>query len=187
MDVGGFIAQYGYSVVFAGSVLEGETFLVAGGYAAHRGYLQLPWVMAAGAVGGFLGDQIFFALGRRFGPALLDRFPRWGAQRKRVEALLQRHQAWIIVAMRFLYGLRMAAPVIIGACGIAPRKFAVFNLIGAVVWAIAVAGAGYVFGQILAAAIAGAHRYEGLVLASIAAVGAAVSVIRRARRGAVKR
>lgn len=67
MDFAALIQQYGYVVVFVGSVLEGETLLALAGVAAHRGYLSLQWVMAVAAAGAFLGDQLCFLIGRRLG------------------------------------------------------------------------------------------------------------------------
>ena len=36
------IDTYGYLTILIGTFLEGETILVLGGFAAHRGYLHLP-------------------------------------------------------------------------------------------------------------------------------------------------
>src|SRR5262245_35305943 len=76
MDLASLLQGYGYSVVFVGTVLEGETILALAGLAAHRGYLALPWVIAAAAAGGFLGAQIYFFVGRFYGPRVLARFPK---------------------------------------------------------------------------------------------------------------
>ena len=59
-----FVANYGYLAVFIGTLLEGETILVAAGFAAYRGLLDLPSVVLVAIVGGTLGDQTAFQLGR---------------------------------------------------------------------------------------------------------------------------
>ena len=41
----GFVENYGYWAILAGTVLEGETVLILGGLAAHQGYLELAWVL----------------------------------------------------------------------------------------------------------------------------------------------
>jgi hypothetical protein len=51
VDFASLIQQYGYAVVFVGSVLESETLLALAGVAAHCGYLSLQWVMAVAAAG----------------------------------------------------------------------------------------------------------------------------------------
>lgn len=45
LSIASLIATYGYYALFLGTLLEGETVLVAAGYAAHRGLLELPWVI----------------------------------------------------------------------------------------------------------------------------------------------
>ena len=58
------IDTYGYIAIFIGTLLEGETVLVLGGFAAFRGYLSLPYVILTAFIGSMLGDQFFFYLGR---------------------------------------------------------------------------------------------------------------------------
>jgi membrane protein DedA with SNARE-associated domain len=86
------VEQYGYWAVAIGTLLEGETLLILGGFAAHRGYLELPWVVAVAALGGWAGDQFWFWMGRSRGSALLERLPRLKQHAGRVEQLLARHQ-----------------------------------------------------------------------------------------------
>jgi membrane protein DedA with SNARE-associated domain len=45
------IETYGYWALLVGTFFEGETVLVLGGFAAHRGYLTLPWVILAAFIG----------------------------------------------------------------------------------------------------------------------------------------
>ena len=40
------LARYGYLILFPGIVVEGEAFLLAGSFMAHRGVLDLPLVIA---------------------------------------------------------------------------------------------------------------------------------------------
>ena len=86
MSFAQLLADYGYLAVFVGSLLEGETVLVLAGFAAHQGYLSLPLVLAVAFVGGTLGDQIFFWLGRAWGQSLLDRIPHSEHRVRRVRA-----------------------------------------------------------------------------------------------------
>lgn len=61
MDFATLINQYGLLAVLAGSMLEGESVLLAAGYAAHRGYLDFPAVVAVAWLGAVVGDQAFLA------------------------------------------------------------------------------------------------------------------------------
>ena len=56
MTIESFIETYGYAAILIGTFLEGETILVLGGFAAHRGYLSLPWVIVAAFAGTLSGE-----------------------------------------------------------------------------------------------------------------------------------
>src|SRR4051794_7381171 len=107
MDLAALIQQYGYAAVFVGSVLEGETLVVLAGLAARRGYLTLQWVIVIAAAGAFLGDQLCFFAGRRMGPRVLARWPRLEPSVTRADNLLARHGAFLVIGLRFTYGLRL--------------------------------------------------------------------------------
>jgi len=50
-----FFTKYGYIAILLGSVFEGETIMIMGGFSAHRGYLELlPWVVLSGFAGNFI-------------------------------------------------------------------------------------------------------------------------------------
>ena len=74
MDINGLIEQYGYAALVIGSVAEGETITLLGGVAAHQGLLKFSLVVAAVALGGMIGDQLLYLVGRRFGGRILRRF-----------------------------------------------------------------------------------------------------------------
>lgn len=79
MDINHLISQYGYAALIVGSMAEGETITLLGGVAAHQGLLKFPLVVIAVALGGMIGDQLLYLVGRRFGGRILRRF----ASRKR--------------------------------------------------------------------------------------------------------
>ena len=93
MSLAELFATYGYYAVFLGTFIEGETVLLLGGIAAHRGYLDLPTVIAVAFAGGWLGDQFYFFLGRRYGQAILMRFPALQIQAQKAQRLTQRYHA----------------------------------------------------------------------------------------------
>jgi membrane protein DedA with SNARE-associated domain len=168
------IAQYGYAALLVGTFLEGETILILGGLAAHLGYLELPWVMAAGFAGAYAGDQFFFHLSRRHGPGLLARLPWWRERVGRVLRHLERHQDLLMVGFRFLYGLRTVTPVALGMSRVAALRFLVLNAVGAAAWAVVVAGAGALFGQAAQGALGEVERYARHLLVAVAVAGAVV-------------
>jgi membrane protein DedA with SNARE-associated domain len=173
------LSDYGYLAVFIGCLLEGETILVLAGFAAHQGYLSLPVVMLIALVGGTLGDQMFFFIGRYWGAALLGRV-RWLAKRApAVNRLMLKYDAALIVGVRFMYGLRIAGPIVIGMSDVRKRRFLLFNVIGAAIWSVLIPGAGYLFGQSLQLLLVDVEKYEGVAAVLLIALAVGAGLLHR--------
>jgi membrane protein DedA with SNARE-associated domain len=139
------LADYGYWALFVGTFLEGEIFFILGGVAAHQGLLN-PWYVAATALaGGFVGDQVFFLLGRWRGAGLLARWRQLARKAVLVRRLVRRHAVAMMLLSRFLYGLRMVIPLACGAAKINPLVFLGLNLVSALVWSLVFGGLGFLF------------------------------------------
>jgi membrane protein DedA with SNARE-associated domain len=185
LDLAQLFPTHGYWLAFAGAVFEGETMLALAGLAANRGYLALPMLIVAGAIGGFLGDQIYFAIGRRFGARFLGRFPRLARRAGRATALVERHPEFSVIAVRFMYGLRVVGPIAIGMCRIGWLRFAALNALGAALWSACWIGAGYVAGTAVEAALGNLKHVEHAFFAAALGVAiiATIAVRWRRRRG----
>ncbi len=172
------LPQYGYLAVFVGSILEGETVLVIAGYAANQGYLSFPIVVMLAFCGGTMGDQIYFFLGRYYGTPLFSRFPSLSVRAQPVNYLIQRYHASLIIGVRFMYGLRIVGPILIGMSDVSALRFILFNLLGAAVWAILITGAGFLFGYSLQLLFANIKQYEEIGLSLIVIVAVVYSLVR---------
>ena len=168
---------YGYFALMIGTFLEGETILVAAGFLAHRGYLELPWVIFFAFIGTLAGDQLYFFLGRVKGMDFIESRPGWQAKSTRVFSLLQKHQIVVIIGFRFLYGIRTVTPFLIGTSGLNPVRFIIWNSIGAGFWAIAVGALGYLFGQAVEVVLEEAKKYEIWIMALIFLIGFTIWLI----------
>jgi membrane protein DedA with SNARE-associated domain len=171
MSLADLITTYGYGAVGIGAFIEGETVVVLGGLAAHRGYLELPWVIFSAALGALVGDQFYFYLGRAKGKTALEKRSNWKRKSEKVFALLDRHQTWFILVFRFLYGFRTVTPFIIGASHISPTRFLFLDLLGSAIWATIVGTSGYLFGSALEAIFGNIKKYELFAFAVLAAAG----------------
>lgn len=167
MNLTDLIAQYGYAALFVGTLLEGETLLILAGFAAHQGYLQLEWVIAIALLGGFLGDQVYFWLGRRHGTWVLSHFPRLVPVFERANVLIERYHEALIVGMRFMYGLRTVGPIALGMSPVPAWRFVLFNALGAAIWAVGIGMTGYLFGQALELFLDDFKKLEEMLLAAI--------------------
>lgn len=136
-----------YLVLLVWTFLEGETIVIIVGVMARAEEGPfLPLVILCSFCGSLCSDQLVFFLGRYKGKSLLPKHPKWQARAERVYRLLEKHQNWLILGFRFLYGLRNITPFAIGMSEVKTRKFVLLNVIGAAVWATTFACGGYVFG-----------------------------------------
>lgn len=162
-----WLKEYGYSILFLWSILEGEMGLVMGGIMTHTGDMNYFMAIFVAGLGGFTGDQIYFYIGR-FNKGLIQR--KLHSQRRKfaIAHLLLKKYGWPIIFMqRYMYGLRTVIPMSIGITKYPAKQFAVINLISAWVWAAITITPSYFFGaEILdALAVAKEHWYYALPIA----------------------
>ena len=185
------IEHYGYLAILIVTFIEGETIVILAGIAAHLGLLELPWVIATAIAGSVSGDQTWYYIGRHWGPRIIARRLSWQEGAKKVYRHLERHQYWLILSFRFYYGLRNVTPFVVGSAQIPRLRFLVLNLVGAIVWAVTFAGAGFYLGKAFEEFIDDYHRYALNVLGALVVVGLSIWLAtlirnrRRARRGAL--
>ncbi len=141
------LQQYGYIILFFWSVLEGELGLVMAGTMIHTGHMDmLPAIFIAG-LGGFIGDQIYFYIGR-YNKKLIHNYLHRHRRKFAIAHLLLKKYGWpIIFIQRYLYGLRTVIPMSIGLTRYDSRKFAVINFISAQIWAAITIILSYIFGK----------------------------------------
>lgn len=141
------ITEYGYPILFVWSMMEGEIGLVMAGLLAHTGHMSVFLAILVAGFGGFVGDQFWFYIGRYNKKYTLEFF---ASHRRKVALahLLLRKYGWpIIFIQRYLYGLRTIIPMAIGITMYDKRKFALINLLSAIVWAAVTILLTYVFGD----------------------------------------
>ena len=126
--------EYGYIILFAWSILEGEMGLIMAGLLCHTGDMWLPGAIFVAGLGGFVGDQIYFYIGRYNKSYVHSKFK--GQRRKFALAhLLLKKYGWpIIFIQRYMYGMRTIIPISIGLTRYNAKMFALINLISAWCW-----------------------------------------------------
>jgi len=188
MSLEELVQQYGYLAILIGTFLEGETIVIIAGVAAHMGLLELHWIILSALTGSFTGDQLYYYLGRHWGPKIIARRLSWQEGAQKVYRLLHRHQYFLILTFRFYYGLRNVTPFAVGSAHVPRLRFFTLNLIGAVIWAVTFAYAGYFFGQAMKLFIDDYHRYAMYVIGGALVVAAAIWIVVtiRHRRSAKK-
>jgi membrane protein DedA with SNARE-associated domain len=142
-------------------------------------------VILSALAGSFGGDQLWFLIGRRWGPQIIARRPSWREGAEKVYKHLHKHQYWLILTFRFYYGFRNVTPFVLGSSGIPWLRFFTLNLIGAIIWAFTFAYAGYLFGEAFKLFIDDYHSYALYVLGGLLFIGIAIwlgTLIRHRRK-----
>jgi membrane protein DedA with SNARE-associated domain len=152
MEIFDLINRYGdlfYGIVALWTFLEGETIVIFSGIAAREGMVDLVTLISCAWVGSFLGDQLYFMLGRHAGARMLRRYPRWQPGVDKALSLLEKYSTAFILSFRFVYGIRNFSSFAMGMSTLSWRRFAVLNFVAAGIWAVCFAGAGYIAGMAL--------------------------------------
>jgi len=172
------IQTYGYPAAFIGPIIEGEIFLMLAGLAAHRGHLDfgLLWLLAAS--GAMIGDIAYFTIGRRFGAQVLDRWPHFAPAVARAQRLIEKKPALAIIGLRFLYGMRIAGPIVIGSSRVEMFRYLTFDAVGALAWSGLWLGIGYMFGEVAQRMVGNLKHIEHEVFGVLLLGGLAFFTIR---------
>ena len=179
------ISTYGYWTVGGIIALEsmglpvpGEATLIAAAvYAGKTHHLNIWLVIAAGAAGAILGDNIGFWIGREIGYRLLLRYGRYvylsEARIKLGQYLFLGHGGKIVFFGRFVAVLRALAALLAGANRMSWPRFLLFNAAGGIGWAALHGGAAYYFGH----ALEHITKRAAFGLAAVVAIAVAVLLI----------
>jgi membrane protein DedA with SNARE-associated domain len=182
------VADYGqfiYLIIFVWTFLEGETFVLFAGLAAHLGYLDFWGVLLCAWFGSFLGDQLYYWIGRSYGERLLVRLPRWRPGVNSALAWLRQYNTWFILSFRFIYGVRQFSSFAVGMSGVGPVRFLALNFTAAGMWALTFTGVGFVCGEALEAVLGDLALTFGLAM--LAAFAFAICMVSLANRRSQRR
>jgi membrane protein DedA with SNARE-associated domain len=162
-----FIETWGYLAVLLGSMVEGESVILTASFLAAQGYLSIGYVMIVAFLGTLLADQGLFFVGYRFGAGFLERFPRLNKPANRAFNLLQKWGTAYILLFRFIYGVRIISPMVIGASGISIRRFVILNFIAAIIWTVISCMIGYLLGEAVQHVIVNFKVYQFYFLGAL--------------------
>ena len=130
--------------------LPGDSLLFVAGAIAAVGGLDLPLLMGLLAVAAVLGDAVNYSIGRYIGPKVFS----WEDSRffnreafDRTHAFYEKHGGSTIIVARFMPFIRTFAPFVAGVAQMTYARFAMFNIVGGVLWVVGLSGLGYLIGN----------------------------------------
>lgn len=127
---------YGYIALFLYSLGGGFLALVAGGVLASMGHLSLIVVLVVAFVANVIGDMLLFYLGRYNKREIMPYLKKHRRKLALSHILMKRYGDKIIIFKKFIYGLKTLVPIAVGVTKYEQKKFIIFNILGAVIWAV---------------------------------------------------
>lgn len=145
-----FIKDWGYIAVFFGSMIEGETIVLTASALAACGYMSIYKIFLIAFITTVIADQGIFWIGYKVGTDwLIKRFPKTTKTRDRIFNLLHKMDIAFIFSFRFIYGIRIASPLIIGSAKVKPLRFAFYNTLSGFCWAVVSCFLGYAIADVV--------------------------------------
>jgi undecaprenyl-diphosphatase len=158
-NIGNIVAIGGYPAIFLtvilegvpliGTIVPGHVAIIAGGFLAHSGLMNVWWVAILSLIAAILGDAFGFMIGRRYGMQFIDRFKKYFFIRdehlEKAQKLLTKHSGKAMILGRLSPITRAPMPFLVGTGDISHGRFWIFNIIGAIIWVGSSIILGYAF------------------------------------------
>lgn len=152
----GYLGVFGIvfleSGMMVGFFFPGDSLLFTAGFLASQGYLDIRILIVGCFIAAVAGDSVGYYIGKKLGPKI---FKKEGSiffhknHLARAQRFYEKHGGKTIILARFVPVIRAFAPVVAGVGVMQYKKFALFNLIGASLWAIGVTVAGFYLGSLI--------------------------------------
>lgn len=133
-----------------GFFLPGDSLLVTAGLFAARGDLNMATLIPCLIIAAVVGNATGYLIGHKAGHALYSRPNSLLFRREhliRTHAFYERHGGKTIILAQFMPIVRTFAPVVAGAADMTYRRFAAFNVVGAVLWISSMSLTGFFLGR----------------------------------------
>jgi len=133
--------------------LPGDSLLFAVGAlcAVEGAVISLPVIMALLAFAAIAGDAVNYAIGQRVGPKVFYSDTSRLLNKEhllRTEQFYEKHGGKTIILARFMPIIRTFAPFVAGIGRMGYANFALFNVVGGLIWVGSFVGGGYLFGNV---------------------------------------
>jgi len=132
-------------------LLPGDSLLFAAGAISARGNLDITVLLVLLSIAAILGDAVNYSIGKYLGPGIVYKRNSRFLKREYIEKTQKFYDKYggkTIIFARFVPIIRTFAPFLAGVGSMSYRRFAMFNVVGGLIWVFLFAGAGNFFGEI---------------------------------------
>lgn len=156
--------------------VPGDAVVIFSAYLVGLGVLEWIPVYVSTCLGGTLGFSVMFVLGARYGARVLQSRLRVGSAHslERAARWLERYGVWLVLANRFLSGIRSVIALSAGMGGMGWKPVVGLGLVSMAIWNGLLIYAGMLVGTNWERAVELLGDYNRTVLAAIATVLAVV-------------
>lgn len=130
--------------------LPGDSLLFVAGAIAAVGGMSLPTLMISLSVAAIAGDALNYSVGRWAGPKVFSwENSRWFNKDafNKTNAFYKEHGPITIVVGRFMPFIRTFTPFVAGVAQMPYPKFAVYNVLGGLLWVCGLTALGFLVGN----------------------------------------
>ncbi len=161
-----------------GFFLPGDSLLFTAGFLASQNVVGLDiWTLSVlCGIAAALGPLVGYWYGNLWGPRLFSREDSFLFRKQhlvRAHEFYERHGGKALIIARFMPVVRTFAPVVAGMAAMDYRRFVVYTVVGAVVWAVGMSWLGFFLGSL----IPDAGKYLEYIVALIIVVSIAPPII----------
>lgn len=131
------ISSYGLIAVFLGSVLFGETIIIASAFLAAGGIFPLLWVFIFTFLGTVISDSIWFYFGNNIislSSKLAKKSEKYKGYLIKLDKFTGNKTFLALLFIKFLYGTRILTIVYLSIKKTGFVKFLLFDIIGTLIW-----------------------------------------------------
>lgn len=140
------------SGLLIGFFLPGDTLLFTSGFLVSAGIFKIDihLLVLSLFLAATLGDSVGYAFGNKVGRKLYNKSDSRLFKKTHLEAaekFYAKYGAKTVIIARFIPAVRTFAPIVAGASKMKYQTFLLFNIIGALIWAVGITYLGYYLGS----------------------------------------
>ncbi len=160
IDLKEIVAAIGYvgvfSMIFAesglliGFFLPGDSLLFTAGFLASAGFFNIHLLVLGCFIAAVTGDSVGYYIGHRWGRRLFNKKDSFFFRHDhlmKAEKFYEKHGGKTIILARFMPLVRTFAPVVAGIGKMHYPTFLAYNVVGGLLWAVALPYLGYYLGK----------------------------------------
>ncbi|MBI5027145.1 MAG: DedA family protein [Nitrospirae bacterium] len=178
-----FVVEYGYIAIFIGTFFEGESVLIAGGFFAQSGHLNLVTIITVATIASYVGHTAAFLLALLKGDSFINFLRRFiKIDLTRLNKLVEKYGIFALFISQYIYGFRLLSAAFFGLMRMGPYKYFLLQFISCLTWACLMTFLGYFFGFTIKELIGDIKKYEIPIAIGIVITGFVIWIIKDVKK-----